>query len=72
MRQSLGPEETLQRGFVIVRGSGDSVVTSPDAAAEMPRLELQFAGSRRVTVRPEGPEKPKRRKPAPPEQKTLI
>ncbi|MEE2862073.1 MAG: exodeoxyribonuclease VII large subunit [Pseudomonadota bacterium] len=72
MRQSLGPEETLQRGFVIVRGSGDSVVTSPDAAAEMPRLELQFAGSRRVGVRPEGSERPKRRKSPPPDQKTLL
>lgn len=72
MRQSLGPEETLQRGFVIVRGPGDSVVTSPATAAETPRLELQFAGGRRVAVRPEGGDKPKRRKTPPPEQKTLL
>ncbi|WP_265500490.1 exodeoxyribonuclease VII large subunit [Paracoccus beibuensis] len=72
MRQSLGPEETLQRGFVIVRGPDDSVVTSARSAAETPRLELQFAGDQRIAVRPEGAEKPKRRKPAPPEQKTLL
>ncbi|TJZ92865.1 exodeoxyribonuclease VII large subunit [Paracoccus gahaiensis] len=73
MRLSLGPEETLQRGFVIVRGPDKRVITSPEAAAQAPRLDLHFAGDRHVAVRPEGaPDKPRRRKPAPPDQKTLI
>lgn len=73
MRLSLGHEQTLRRGFVILRGADDSVITAPEVAAQTPRLEVQFAGDRRVAVRPEGaPEKPKRRKPAPPEQKTLL
>lgn len=73
MRQSLGPDETLKRGFVILRGPDDSVITTPDAAAQSPRLELQFAGNRRLAVRPDtAPEKPRRRKSPPPEQKTLI
>ncbi|CAM3117510.1 exodeoxyribonuclease VII large subunit [Paracoccus nototheniae] len=73
MRQSLGPDETLRRGFVIVRTPDGRVVTAPEAAQQSPRLELQFAGDRRIPVRPEGaPDKPKRRKPAAPEQKTLI
>lgn len=73
MRQSLGPEETLARGFVIVRGPEDKVITSAEAAGQAARLELQFAGDRRVAVQPEtAPARPKRRKPPAPEQKTLI
>lgn len=73
MRLSLGHEQTLRRGFVILRDPEGGVITTPEVAARTPRMELQFAGDRRVAVRPDAaPEKPKRRKPAPPEQKTLI
>ncbi|TNB95927.1 exodeoxyribonuclease VII large subunit, partial [Paracoccus marcusii] len=73
MRLSLGHEQTLRRGFVILRDPEGGVITTPEVAARTPRMEVQFAGDRRVAVRPDAtPEKPKRRKPAPPEQKTLI
>ncbi len=45
LRQTLGPDETLRRGFVIVRGDG-AVVTSREAAERAGALELQFHDGR--------------------------
>ena len=50
LRQTLGPDETLRRGFVIVRGDGE-VVTSRAAAERASVLELQFYDGR---VKPVG------------------
>lgn len=70
MRQSLGYTETLKRGFVVVHGP-DGVITSAQAARQMPQVELEFADGR-INARPEGaPPKPAR-KARPPEQKSLF
>ncbi|MGL6211851.1 MAG: exodeoxyribonuclease VII large subunit [Paracoccaceae bacterium] len=45
LRLTLGPDETLKRGFVIVRGDG-GVVTSRVAAEKTGVLELQFHDGR--------------------------
>jgi exodeoxyribonuclease VII large subunit len=45
LRQTLGPNETLKRGFVIVRGDG-AVMTSREAAERAASLELQFHDGR--------------------------
>ncbi|WP_318248266.1 exodeoxyribonuclease VII large subunit, partial [Xinfangfangia pollutisoli] len=45
MRQSLGPDETLKRGFAVVRGDGQ-VVTGKAAAERAQVIELQFHDGR--------------------------
>ena len=45
LRQTLGPTETLKRGFVIVRGDG-AVLTSRKAAEQAMALELEFHDGR--------------------------
>ncbi|WP_207100687.1 exodeoxyribonuclease VII large subunit [Paracoccus shandongensis] len=70
LRLSLGYKETLKRGFVVVHGP-DGVITTGQAARQIPQMDLEFADGR-VTARPEGaPPKPTR-KPKPPEQKSLF
>ncbi|MTD98714.1 exodeoxyribonuclease VII large subunit [Paracoccus sp. YIM 132242] len=69
LRLSLGYKETLKRGFVVVHGP-DGVVTTAQAARQLPQMDLEFADGR-VTVRPESAPKPAR-KPKPPEQKSLF
>ncbi|WP_234855631.1 exodeoxyribonuclease VII large subunit [Paracoccus everestensis] len=69
LRLSLGYKETLKRGFVVVHGP-EGVITTVQAARQMPQVDLEFADGR-VTVRPEGVPKPAR-KPKPPEQQTLF
>ncbi len=72
LRQTLGPNETLKRGFVIVRGDG-LVMTSRDAAARAGTLELQFHDGR-LAGRVALSEKPsrKQRTISEPEQGTLL
>lgn len=55
LRLTLGPDETLKRGFVIVRGDG-AVVTSRAAAEKSGVLELQFHDGRL----PLGPRSPRK------------
>lgn len=69
MRVSLGPNETLRRGYAVVR-SGDQVVTTAKAAKGAPDLSLQFADGT-VTLGAQPARKPKA-KPAPPEQGDLF
>ncbi|MFK7874224.1 MAG: exodeoxyribonuclease VII large subunit [Paracoccaceae bacterium] len=45
LRQTLGYEATLQRGYAVVRGDGD-VVTDTKAARQSTSLEIQFADGR--------------------------
>ena len=45
VRQTVGYEATLQRGYAVVRGDGD-VVTSRAAAKKAAALEIQFADGR--------------------------
>lgn len=47
LRQSLGYEETLKRGYAVVWGDG-SVVTNKAAAAAAARLEIQFHDGRLI------------------------
>jgi exodeoxyribonuclease VII large subunit len=70
LRETLGYESTLRRGFAIVRGDGH-VVTTTTAAAAATTLELQFAdGHLPLTPTP----RPSRKSPKepPPEQGTLL
>ena len=67
IRQSLGYENTLNRGYAVV-WSGEKVVTSQSAAQKAPALEIQFADGR-LGVQPKPRPKPAMRKP---EQKNLF
>ena len=66
MRQSLGYEATLARGYAVVRGDG-AVVTGVRAAEAAVSLEIQFADGR-LTLGP----RPKRSGPVRPEQGNLF
>jgi exodeoxyribonuclease VII large subunit len=73
LRQTLGYEATLQRGYAVVRGDGD-VVTTSKAAKKASALEIQFADGRlSVGADASRPAKPstKPKKPAP-EQGNLF
>lgn len=72
VRQSLGPEETLRRGFVVVRGPDGGVVASFAEARTLPRLELQFAGNEKLPVRPEATAPKVSRRPRTPDQTSLF
>lgn len=50
-RTTLGPNETLKRGYVVVRGDGH-VVTSKAAAEAATSLELEFADGRLTLGKP--------------------
>jgi exodeoxyribonuclease VII large subunit len=70
LRETLGYEETLKRGFAVVRGDG-KVVTTVEAAAKAAVLEIQFADGRHTVGNK--PAAPKKRAPeAPPEQGSLL
>ena len=57
VRRSIGYEETLRRGYSVVR-AGEAIVTGADAAKSSPSLEIQFRDGR-VTVTPnDAPSKP--------------
>ena len=51
IRQTLGYQETLERGFAVVRANGH-VVTSRAEAAKAASLEIQFADGRLLTPAP--------------------
>jgi len=70
LRLSLGYEQTLARGYAVVR-DGDAVITTKKAAAKASDLEIQFADGR---VKIAGlPAKPARKaKAKPPEQGSLF
>ena len=66
MRQSLGYEATLARGYAVVRGDG-AVVTGVKAAENAGSLEIQFADGRLMIG-----SKPKKPSAAKPEQGSLF
>ncbi|MCZ4353049.1 exodeoxyribonuclease VII large subunit [Roseovarius aestuarii] len=72
-RKSLGYEETLRRGYAVVRGDGKLVTTSK-AAGKAEKLEIQFADGRVEVGGNKASDKPKtpKRKPPPPEQGALF
>ncbi len=70
MRESLGYERTLERGFAVVR-DGARVLTDPDAVRTAGRVTLQFAGAATVEVAAGGPA-PRRAPKAPPSQGDLF
>ncbi|MGL4239508.1 MAG: exodeoxyribonuclease VII large subunit, partial [Beijerinckiaceae bacterium] len=68
---TLSYEETLKRGYAVVRGDG-AVVTTAEAAASARTLEIQFRDGRLlVGSGGRGPEKPAA-KPGKPEQGSLF
>jgi exodeoxyribonuclease VII large subunit len=67
MRQTLGYEATLARGYAVVRGDG-AVVTGVKAAENATALEIQFADGRMVVGGKAKKPTPK----APPEQGSLL
>jgi exodeoxyribonuclease VII large subunit len=68
LRQTLGYEATLERGFAVVRSEG-RVVTDVAAAKAAPALEIQFADGR---IEVGGKNPPKKSRPAPPKQGSLF
>ena len=72
IRQSLGYENTLNRGYAVVRGDGE-VLVSLKAAKKASHLEIQFADGR-LNVGGPGKAKPSKSKPKKPEarQKNLF
>ena len=69
LRETLGYQATLKRGFAVVR-AGERIVTSKDAAAAASALELEFGDGRVMIgdgVTPTSPAKKKAKKPGPPE-----
>lgn len=73
LRETLGYESTLQRGYAVVWGDG-AVVTSAKAAQKAEAVEIQFADGRFTPVggklaRPNAGKKPKSK---PPEQGSLF
>jgi len=71
LRETLGYEATLRRGFAIVRGDGHVVTTTAQAAAAT-ALELEFADGRLpLTPAPARASRKTPREP-PPEQGTLL
>lgn len=80
MRQTLGYQETLKRGFAVVHGP-DGLITSAATARLTPQFEIEFADGR-TAVRPEGvppksgpksgPKSARKADPSTPEQKDLF
>lgn len=80
LRTSIGYEATLARGYAVVRGDGDVVMTAK-SAAKASALEIQFRDGRMpvgaggaATSAPSAPETPPRRTPkkTPPGQGSLF
>ncbi|SOC12611.1 exodeoxyribonuclease VII large subunit [Rhodobacter sp. JA431] len=46
LRQTLGYTETLRRGYAVVRGPGDTVLTTAQAAGQAGAFEVEFADGR--------------------------
>ncbi|ALG90766.1 MULTISPECIES: exodeoxyribonuclease VII large subunit [Actibacterium] len=69
LRLGLGYEETLKRGYAVVR-SGDKVITTRAEAETATALEIQFQDGRFALGGARA--KPARKKPAPPEQGSLL
>jgi exodeoxyribonuclease VII large subunit len=70
--QTLGYTETLKRGYAVVRGDGNVVMTKA-AAAEAKALEIEFTDGRlALDDAPKSPAKTARPKPPPPEQGSLF
>ncbi|MDT1061280.1 exodeoxyribonuclease VII large subunit [Paracoccus sp. CPCC 101403] len=62
LRQTLGYNETLRRGYAIVRGP-QGLITSAAQAMQTPRFEIEFANDDRMQARPDAPAKPPRKDP---------
>ena len=74
LRQTLGYNETLRRGFAIIRGP-EGLITSSAEATRLPRFEIEFANRDKMQARPDSPSR-RTEKDAPPEgsgdQKSLF
>ena len=69
MREFMGYEETLKRGYAVVWGD-DAVVTSHKALKSAETVEIEFADGRKP-ITPTTPKKPKQKTP-PPDQGSLF
>jgi len=74
LRQTLGYNETLRRGFAIIRGP-EGLITSSAEAMRLPRFEIEFANRDKMQARPDSPSR-RTEKDTPPEdsgkQKSLF
>lgn len=71
MRQTLGYEQTLKRGFAVVRSEGNVVITAAEARKQT-SYEIEFSDGR-VTARADAaPAGATRKKTPPPEQGSLF
>ncbi|WP_370208772.1 exodeoxyribonuclease VII large subunit, partial [Pararhodobacter marinus] len=46
MHRSLGYEQTLARGFAVIRGAGDTPLTSAEAARALPQITVEMRDGR--------------------------
>jgi exodeoxyribonuclease VII large subunit len=69
LRETLGYEETLRRGFAVVWSDGHTVTTA-EAAAKATSLDIQFADGRHVVG--QRPALKRKAPEAPPEQGSLL
>ncbi len=51
LMKSLSYEETLKRGYVVVRGGDDTPITDPELMTPGQDYQLEFAGDKRVRVK---------------------
>lgn len=58
LRQTLGYRETLKRGYAVVRGTDDEVITTVEAAHAQSRLVIEFQNDGLLAVRPENGDTP--------------
>lgn len=73
LRESLGYQRTLERGFAVVRAD-DKVITTASEGATKPQIDIVFADGT-LKVRPQGSKTAdgsKKSKPTPPEQGSLF
>ncbi len=71
LRLTLGYEATLARGYAVVRGEGDQVLTTKAEAAKARGLEIQFADGR-LAVGGKGAKPAPKSATPPPEQGSLL
>ena len=70
--RSLSYQETLARGYAVVRDGAGALVTTREAAAAAGALEIEFADGTLGVGAAGAPRKPRAPKPAPDDQGSLF
>jgi exodeoxyribonuclease VII large subunit len=72
LHATLGYEATLRRGYAVIHGEEDSVLTRKSAAETVPNLSIEFADGRLDVTPASGPAPKRKPKPPPPDQGSLF